>query len=268
MPSSKSSRSYFKNKKPKSKKNPKKSNKSFAQKVKAVIHKQEETKQAFYKSDVNDALTTFNSYINSAGDMLQVIPNVSKGTSSNNRIGDELIVQRLTVQGHLRYTPQTTVNDAGRGNIAVRMMIVSNKIRPSYPDVNTSLSPLSQLLKKGGTTTAFSGLLSDLYAPINQDLWTKHYNKVIYLNQPMMIQPTTAGLSSGFQDLQNIIKFFKIDVKLKKKLVYDDGINGGITPTNAGPIMLIGYVYLNGATPDNVSQNVGLWYNSTMLFEG
>lgn len=244
----------------------KKSN--FEKAVKKIINKVEETKQAYYKSSTSDALTTFNSEITSSGDMLQIIPNISKGTAEHERIGQEILCQRLRIQGHIRYSPSSAVNDSGRANIAVRMMIVSNKIRPSYPDVNTTLSPLSQLLRKGGTTTAFTGLLSDLYADINSTLWTKHYNKVIYLNQPMMIQPPTAGLSSGFQDLQNIIKFFNIDIKMNKKLLYDDNINSGITPTNFGPIMLLGYVYLNAASPDTVSQNVGLFYTTRLNFEG
>lgn len=239
---------------------------NFEKAVKKVISKQAESKQAYYASSSNQ-LTFFNSGIAVSGDMLQVIPNISKGVNDNQRIGDQLMAQNLNIRGHVRYSPQNAVNDSGRGNIAVRMMILTLKIRSSYPDVQNATSYLSQLLKKGGTTSDFSGILSDLYAPINTDLFTVHKDKRFYLTQPMMIQPPTSGLSSGFQDLQNIVKFFNINVKLKKKYLYDDSVNGGLTPTNVGPFMCLGYVYLNGASPDTTSTNVGLEYVSTFTFE-
>lgn len=238
----------------------------FAKAVKAVLSQQSETKEAYYASSP-DTLTTFNSLINSSGDMLQVIPNISKGTNENNRIGDQLTAQSLNLRGHIRYTPSFAVNDLGRANICVRMMVLTLKLRPAYPEVQGTTTPLSALLKKGGTTTAFNGILSDLYAPINTDLFTVHKDKRFYLTQPMMNQPPTSGLSSGFQDLSDIIRFFNYNIKLKKKLLYEDTVNGGLTPTNAGPFMCLGYVYLNGAAADNVNQNVGLEYVSTLKFE-
>jgi hypothetical protein len=238
----------------------------FARAVKKVLSKQSETKEAYFASSP-DSMTTFNSQITQVGDMLQVIPNISKGVNENNRIGDQIMAQSLNVRGHIRYTPSTSVNDPGRGNIAARMMIVTLKVRPSYPEAAGSSPFLGQLLKKGGTTTTFSGILSDLYAPINTDLFTVHADKRFYLTQPMMIQPAGGGLSSGFQDLQNIVKFFNFNVKLKKKFLYDDSVNGGLTPTNVGPFMLLGYTYLNGAAPDVANQLVGLEYVSTFKFE-
>lgn len=243
----------------------KKSN--FVKAVKAVIHQQEETKQAFYRLNNAETLVNFNSYITTASDMCQVIPNIARGTANNERIADEIISQKLQLRGHIRYTPTTVIDAPGRGNIAVRLMVVSSKIRPNFPDVQGSTSPLSQLLKKGGSTSAFTGILSDLYAPINSELWTKHFNKVYYLNQPINIRGAGA-LSSGYQDLQNIIKFFKIDIKLKKKLYYDSNINNGNTPTNAGPVLLMGYVYLNAADGDFTDTNVSMYYCSELSYEG
>lgn len=243
-----------------------KPSKSLTNAVKKIISAQAETKQA-YVAPSSDSLTTFNSGINSTGDMLQVIPSISKGVNENERIGDEIMAQKINIRGHIRYTPQNAVNDAGRGNIAVRLMILTLKSRPSYPDAQGSSSFLGRLLRKGGTASTFTGILSDLYADVNRQLFTVHKDKIFYLNQPMMIQPPTSGLSSGFQDLQNIVKFFNFNIKLKKKYMYDDSVNGGIAPTNSGPFMVLGYVYLNGATPDTVSTNVGLHYISTLDYE-
>lgn len=238
----------------------------FAKAVKKVLSANTETKEAYFASSP-DTLTTFNSGINSSGDQLQIIPTVNKGTSEHNRIGDQIMAQSLNVRGHIRYSPSNAVNDNGRANICCRLMIVSLKLRPSYPDVTGGSAYLSQLLKKGGATSGFTGILSDLYAPINTDLFTVHKDKKFYLTQPMMIQPPTSGLSSGFQDLSDIVRFFNFNIKMKKKLLYDDSVNGGITPTNVGPFMCLGYSYLNGASPDTVSQNVSMQWISTLKFE-
>lgn len=260
-----------KTRKPKVYKKSKSLTKTQKKEVESLIHKQDETKYAFHTLTSDNTLLMFNSVISATGDMCQVIPNVSKGTGGNNRIGDELLCQRLKIQGHIRYSPFTGVDDPGRGNIAVRLMLVSNKLRPNFPDVQGSLSPLNSLLKKGGTTTNFSGLLSDLYADINREIWTVHKDKIYYLTQPSIIR-TQGGVSGAVStvsmDFSNVVKFFSIDAKVRRKFIYDDSINGGLTPTNAGPILLLGYVYLNAATPDSVSTNVGLYYTSTMEFEG
>lgn len=244
----------------------KKSN--FAKAVKKVINAESETKQAFHRLTDNETLLMFNSQINSVGDMCQVIPNMDRGTQDNQRVGDQIKAQSLIIRGHMRYNPSSAINDLGRANIAVRLMVLSIKARPSYATAKDSVNPLSSLLKKGGTTSSFAGYLSDLYADINTDIFTKHYNKVYYLNQQVYNQPATAGAQGGFQDLQNIIKFFKIKVPLKNKIFkYDDGIGSGLQPSNFGPFLVLGYVYLNGASPDSTTTSVGLYYDSMLNYQ-
>lgn len=240
----------------------------FARAVRKVIDSESETKQAFHKLTSDDSLLMFNSQINSTGDMCKVIPDIDRGTADNQRIGDQIKAQSLIIKGHIRYNPSSNINDLGRGNVAVRVMVLSLKIRPSYATAKDSVNPLSSLLKKGGTTSSFGGYLSDLYADINTDLFTKHYNKVFYLNQQVYNQPATATAAGGFQDLQNIVKFFKIKVPLKGKIFkYDDSVGFGLTPTNVGPFLVLGYAYLNAAAPDTTSTNVGLFYDSVLNYQ-
>ena len=44
------------------------------------------------------------------------------------------------------------------------------------------------IVKKGGTQTAFTGVVSDLYAPINNDAITTYYDKLIYIQNPILLQ--------------------------------------------------------------------------------
>ena len=62
------------------------------------------------------------------------------------------------------------------------MMIVSPKHYTAYSAIlANSTQWLNTLLKKGGTQTAFTGVVSDLYAPINNDAITTYYDKLIYI---------------------------------------------------------------------------------------
>ena len=65
--------------------------------------------------------------------------------------------------------------------IAVRMMIVSPKGYAGYePAFNSAVTWLGYLLKRGGSTMGFTGLVADLYTPINHDAITTHYDKLFY----------------------------------------------------------------------------------------
>lgn len=245
-------------------KNPNKRN--FVKAVKKVIDKVAEDKQAYYNTST-DSLITFNSGITSAGDVLQVIPSITRGTAPNERIGDKISAKYLKLSGYVRYTPTVNLDDIGRGNIAVRIIVATPKYRLNFPD-NQTTTAINSLLKKGGTTTAFTGVLTDLYAPINTDMWTVHANRVMYITQPIW---TSSGPSPPSNrtttEYENIIKFFKINIKMKKTLMYDSGVNFGLSPINAAPVFMLGYVYLNGASPDVANTFVSCHYSTDFRYQ-
>lgn len=192
----------------------------------------------------------------------RLIPNVPAGVGENDRIGDQLKAKTLTVKGYFKFNHATATGQYNFGNVAVRLLICSLKVAPSHDTFSTQVSTYSpQLLRKGGTTTSFSGYLTDLYADLNTELWTKHYNKVYYLNQPVM------NTMVGDQNLANTVKFFKIKLPFKKVLKYTSGTNSDLLPTNAFPVMFVSYVYLNAATPAPGSSQLGLSFSSEMTFE-
>lgn len=237
--------------------------------IKAVMSKNVETKQAYISN--GDSLVWFNSKIDSAGDMQQLLPDISKSVNDNGRIGDQIKAKSLTLSGYMRYAPLPTtgaVNTSTFSNIVARLMVVSLKLRPNYPDINQGYNSLNFLLKKGGTSVGFTGVLSDIYAPINNDLWTLHHNEIHYITQDMLYQPATASLVGGMTNMRDLVKFFNIKIPCKNKILkYDDNVNGGKTPTNFGPVLVIGYSYLNGATPDSVSANLAVQYSTVFNYE-
>lgn len=238
---------------------------NFKKAVKSVVNSMAEDKMA-YHANSETALTYFNSNINQTGDMLQVLPNISSGDEENQRDGDQITVKKLTVKGYIRFSP-VPVGNIAFCQVGVRLMCLSLKKTSSWDLATSTATPIANsLLRRGGTTVGFSGQLSDLYNPINTDLFTVHGNKTFYLTQNQNNWATQVGYYS--LDVKNQIKMFTFDIKMKnKKLKYDDNTNSGLLPTNSAPFLCVGYVYLNGDAGDSIVSNLGLHYQSVLRFE-
>lgn len=256
----------------KSKKSVAKPSKSFIKKVKKVLHEQAESKQAYI--NLGDTLTNFNSTISGSNDALQIVPNISQGTADYQRIGDQIRAQKLLIQGHIKLYPPTQVvgtlaNAPQIANVMARMFILSLKPAPSYDGILGYSGQLNGLLKKGGTTTGFTGKISDLYAPVNTDLFTVHYDKVFNLSQSYTFLPSTTGAGNEVSIAQDkSVKFFNKTIKLKNKILkYDSTWGGGLLPSNYGPFLCMGYSYLNGTSGDTVNTQLGMTFISTLQYE-
>lgn len=237
----------------------------FKKAVQKIVSSMSEDKMA-YHCPSESALVNFNSIISSTGDYLQVIPNMTTGDEENQRQGDEITVKNLSVKGYLRFIPAVVASDVKFSQVGVRLMCLSLKKTSSWDLVTGSATPLNSLLKRGGTTVGFSGQLSDLFNPVNTDLFTVHGNKVFYMTQNNNSFATNVGYWSV--DIKDQIKFFNFNIKMKnKKLKYDDDTNSGLLPTNSAPFLVVGYVYLNGNVPDTVVSNLGMYYQSVLRYE-
>lgn len=237
-----------------------KPSKTFTKKVKKILHAQVETKQAFSSLPS----TAFNSGITAVGDIQNLLPTIAQGTADNARIGDQIKGQRLSIKGAVVYSPSAgSYGTYSNARLAVRIMIIQPKQYGDYSAIYNNFATWSPyLLKKGGTTTNFSGTMSDLWAPINTDAITKYYDKIMYLNGAY--ERTAVG---GYQ-LLGSTKFFKINLKLRNKTIkYDSSVSSGLSPTNYAPIMLIGYVHMDGSAPDSVSTAITAQYDSIFDYE-
>lgn len=236
--------------------------------IRKVIHEQAENKQAF-SSLGGSSLVYYNSGISATGDMVSVLPNVTAGTADNNRIGDQIRAQKLNLRGYIKLDINTSgASNSDLTSVIARLFVVSLKSKPNFTEASSSSTPLSGLLKKGGTTTGFTGVLSDIYAPVNTDLWTVHADKRFYLNQSMIQNFNSTTNAIVPLDVKNTVKFFNINVKCKNKLLkYDSNVSSGLLPTNYGPIFILGYSFLNSASPDVISARVGVNWVSTFDFE-
>lgn len=230
---------------------------SLTRQIQSVINKNLENKEAFHAIS-----GSFNSGISSGtgSEIMQIIPNITQGLSDNARVGDQVRAQRLEVAGFV--SMNLTYTTAASARIAVRMMIVQPKILGLLGNIQSNTNTwLSSLIKKGGTTTNFSGAIDDLFAPINSDAITKYYDKVIYLNLPYM--NTAVGETSTIGSS----KLFKIRMNLRNKLLRYDSTYSATSPVSYNPVLLLGYVHLDGSGPDTVNTQAFMSYTSRLSYQ-
>ena len=239
---------------------------TFTKNVLKVIHKETESKQCYHTS--GDTLIAFNSGINATGDILRLVPNMSAGTAENQRVGDEVRAQRLSIKGVLQMYVNADGNTVGPKRIAVRVMIVQPKRYNTWSDIQTNVANWSgSLLKKGGTVVSFTGIMSDIWAPINRPAITVYSDKLYYMNQEYLNNVTGVGIVPQIQG-RNVCRFFSKTFKLRnKKLEYDANIDGNILPTKFMPVMIIGYVHLDGSAADVLTTQVSVQYDTMLTYE-
>lgn len=239
------------------KKKTSKPSKSFEKKVQSVINKNAEDKTCF--GSISNVY--YNSGIDSQGDIKAVVPNMSQGTGDSQRIGDRVRAHHHVVKGCLQLASPQSVIAACR--VAVRLMVVQPKAFSSLLSIqNNATTWLSYLLKRGSITTNFQGTLQDLWTPINNDAITTYYDKRFYLSTAY------SATAAGYADLKDSIKFFTIRFRYKNKLLkYDSNIDGGLTPVDFNPVIIMGYTFLDGTAPSSISTYVSLSYDTVFTFQ-
>lgn len=232
--------------------------KGLKKKIQSVIDSNNENKQA-YQSVTN---VNYNSGILNALDCNYLLPNISNSTSDNGRIGDQVKCMRLNIKGHMITNLTSTVYSNVR--LCVRMMIVQPKQYNSKSAIDANATTwMGALLRKGGTVTGFTGVVSDLYAPINSDLITTYYDKLLYVKCPYV-----PGVTDGAWPTSQSTKFFNINLRVKNKILkYDSTESGGLLPTNYCPTLILGYSKLDSGAPDTVTTNINLSWISTLDFQ-
>lgn len=166
----------------------------------------------------------------------QLCPQITLGTDSQTRNGNQISPKGLYVKGHIYGDWLNIVaNNSSFQTIYVRILCCSDKIYPTdsiaYGAAN---SQLLGLLQKGATSTNF--LFSDqcsLYRPINTDRYTVYYDKVIKLGM------YSANIGTSNVDQTNGLRRFQFKVPMKEAWKYDD--TSGRPSNVAMPFLLVGY---------------------------
>lgn len=246
-----------------------KPSKSFVKKVNSIIHKNVETKEVSF----NLVNTDFNGPVNNVADVIRIIPTITQGTDGGNRIGDQVLGQKLVVRGHMMInivpnTTGTTIPSAIPSNcrMMIRAACMSVKKFSSYDDVAATTTWMSKVLKNGNTLQGLDGSVRSMYLPWNRDVVTIHKEIKRYVTIPAIFAQTAtaAGFSNTAVGFEQSCKFFNFTLSLKKLLKYDDT---SFSPQNDGRFFVISYAKLDDTAADILVSRITANFVSTLSFE-
>jgi len=235
-----------------------KPSKALKKAVESIMSKKIEDKTGYKE----EAVTYYNGQINQSNEIKFLMPDVGQGSQEGNRIGDQIAARRLVINGLINLElSYSTARPACR--IGVRIFMVQPKLYNDRASITANANSwLPYLLRKGNVAAPFNGSVPDLFAPVNSEVVTTFYDKVIYLSMPYMASAV------GQQETAFSFKHFKHALKVNsKKLLYDSNYQAGQQPTNYSPCILMGYAHVDGSTADSQNSQVGLQFNSWFDYE-
>ena len=247
-----------------------KPDRNFVKKVKAIIAKDVETKEA--SIEVNNKL--YNGIVNNVIDITSVMPNISQGTDDGERIGKEIRAQKISFKGH--FYINATPNSNGGVNVPtaipancrllVRAFVFSVKRFGSFADASATTAWMTSFLKNGSGTQALDGTVKSMYLPVNTDVITVHKEFLEEVNIPAIIgQTATAiGFSNVAVSFEKTLKFMMADFYIKKRVVYDDI---SFQPQNFAPLFCLSYAHIDDSTADLIETRINASYVSTLSYE-
>lgn len=194
-----------------------------------------------------------------AADCRSIIPQISQGTESFERIGDRIKPKSLVVRGTITISKE---QPADNRVLYVRLLLLAQKNIKSPGQVNTGNVAVNQLLRPnvgaGNAEVAYSGQTHNIHDPINRDLFRVYMDKTVKLcpvDQTTSVEtraPTAYTFSYAFKDLPASLSFTE---------------DNPTFPNNFAPFFALGYAYADNETPDVVQQRVCSTVSSYLTFE-
>lgn len=168
----------------------------------------------------------------------------------NQRIGNEIILKRLRIHGNIGYNSSNSdVTNFENAKLAVRVMVLRAKNISDVQELFAQM-PTDTLLRFGGDTTngvgSFGGFTMDSFRDINRNTFAVRYDKIHYLNAPVIFPGTTAPdvslIPSGLRIIKHELTFGKNGLKLKFEK------NTDLQPNNMPYFMVIGYTSMSSGS--------------------
>jgi len=249
--------------------------------VKSVLNRNLESKYC-RETIVSEGSTVFNSTVLGSADWYRACPLVSRGSNSNQRIGDKIQPKSLKVNWKFRFDK----NDQNTRDIFVVLYLLTSKSNKDYNTNNNSgalAANFNQYLDNGNdTTTYFGGTWADSQKPINRENFTLLSKKVINLIKPTglangsgVVGPAlldTSGnvvrdlsgapvyLAAGSDGMYAHERSVRAQYSYTFKSLPKDFLYSDVSlsrPSNFAPVWAVGYYYADGSSPDTAA---GLLY--------
>ena len=211
----------------------KKKSTTFANKVKAIIHRQAENK-VYVDYGANQTIQTASATNPTYKNLL---PLISQGTGHGTRIGNEVSVRSAIVKGYVNLLPYNAATNPFFAPMQAKIWICSNKKLNTNDLTATSVS--TNFFELTGGVAGFQGNTLDMLLSPNKEYWTIHSTKTFELG-------LTTGINTSYQDNSKFtVPFYFNYGRHIKKLKYDDG---STTPINRNMFIIFQVVNADGSS--------------------
>lgn len=170
--------------------------------VRSAIKRNAETKYCEPLSANNVAISPYDSttQLLTTVDLTNVL-NLSQGTGQGARIGNEIIVTKMSLKGYINYAWDVS-QAIVQAPVYVKMVI--GRLR----DTNTAPTSYANLFQAGSGTVAPSNLPTDMLLNFNKDSWIIYTTRVFKLG----ISAGTGATSNYTNNDFGLARLFKIDL--------------------------------------------------------
>lgn len=206
----------------------------------------------------------FNSGITVIGDMKALVPQITAGTGSWQRLDQRITPLRLTTTWHFAFAD--TINRSM--NILVTLYCFHKKNIKYVPDMAQDVATNGiQLLSAGnsGIVQPYNGYITEGDLPFNRDSYSliKKYTFQLTNNVGFPNGDTTAGNAPNVS-LAASHKKISLTVKTPKQLCYKPG--NVVYPDGFAPFWAVGYAHVGGAAPDAFNTDILVSWNTMMTY--
>lgn len=197
------------------------------------------------------------------GDVKSILPTISTGTLSYQRIGDKITPKGLTVKGVLSMSGETPNNKP----ILVRVLIMAMKSLRATKDIDAGLVQTQNFLRPNIQPAAndqvpYQGLTQNILQPINTELYRVYYDRTFLLAPSVNPDAGTDGVEQNPAIVRRWGYRFR---KLPTGLTFDELSQD--FPNNFAPFFCIGYAFADGTQPDQVQTRLVSSTQSYLTYE-
>lgn len=232
-----------------------KTSRSFARKVKNIIHRMTENK--FWQAPVvqnqvvSAAITGSTSLTSVQPYCVNLLPQLAQGTGNSNRIGNRVRLVKNVVKGYVNLLPYNATLNSYRCPVAVKLYVFSVKSFTNFIG-EMGYQNWQQFFRLNNSDVGFYGTMLDMLQSVNTELYTLHATRTFQLSsQPFLVGGGGSNAGYGNPSGKWSMPFRFNLIKYAKDLKYDD--NTSLRVTNKSLFLAAQVCYADGGTNSYVN---------------
>lgn len=208
--------------------------------VKKAIHSNVENK--VYVSYGNNLV--INTITGSTPNAINLMPNMSQGTTQGLRIGNEIKIRSGVVRGHVNLLPWNQTSNPLSTPVFIKMWLCSAK---NLNNPNALSLPISNFFEGGSSSIGFQGNMLDMDLSVNKDYFTVYATRKLQLGSTYPSSTGPVGTAGYYDNSKMALPFyFTFGKYFKSSLKYNDTDTN--YPTNRNLWIITQAVYADGSS--------------------